>query len=240
MGVAQFPNLPKTPTVPKKDTKTSKPSTLEIRPSVTASTEVLLLNSISPDSAPPGGHGQVVLTGKDFKGGMGVGFTCAGASFDSESVKVDSPTKVEVQISVPVTAQEGPCYVGNAPDNKLFRISISANMPIALPSLLLGEGDMQYFALMMKFQQAVMASHGNPGNSGRIELASGSIKYVQGEKTVFTESISGVKSMAEMKQGGQPFPIFRIVFNDGKIYNFMEQGKDEHAEFALLQKKLGK
>ena len=36
--------------------------------------------------------------------------------------------------------------------------------------------------------------------------------------------------------------IFRIVFNDGKIYNFggMGNGSDGHAAFEFLQKKLGK
>jgi len=48
--------------------------------------------------------------------------------------------------------------------------------------------------------------------------------------------------MGEMKQEGKPMGIFRIVFNDGKIYNFggMGNGSDGHAAFEFLQKKLGK
>jgi len=102
--------------------------------------------------------------------------------------------------------------------------------------------------IMMKMQQAAMAQMaqgpGNQGNQskGEIQLNAGSIKYVQGGKETFTESISGVKSMGEMKQNGQPIGIFRIVFNDGKIYNFGAMGStaQAHSTFEFLQKKLGK
>jgi hypothetical protein len=227
--------------MPKKETKTSKPSTAEIKPSRAGSYE-LVVTKVDPDSVPPGGHGQVVLVGEGFKNGVEIRFSCPGGEFAAENVKVDSPTKVEVLISVPVTAQEGTCNIlGTNPEKEVFRISNSGNMPISLPSMLLGEGDLQFIDLMMKMQQAMSPGFGKQSESGRIELDSSSIKYVQGGKATFTESISGVKSMAEMKQAGQPIGIFRIVFNDGKIYNFGgTQQKDTHAVFEFLQKKLGK
>ena len=236
-GAAQF-RLPKIPSLP----KTSKPGSPEVKPSRAGTREVV--SSVSPDSAPPGGHGQVVLTGQNFKDGMQIQFQCKGADFSADSVKFDSPTKVEAQITVPVTAQEGPCGIGgnSTPGKEPFRISNSANMPIALTVAFLGEGDMQFMDIMMKMQQSAMAQ--GPGNQskGEIQLGAGSIKYVQGGKETFTESISGVKSMGEMKQNGQPIGIFRIVFNDGKIYNFGAMGNtaQAHSTFEFLQKKLGK
>ena len=157
---------------------------------------------------------------------------------------MENTTKVVAQITVPVTAQEGPCGTSlrSMPGKDPFRISNSASMPVAVSATLLGEGDMQFMELMMKMQQAIAPGFGNQGEVGRIELVAGSLKYMQGEKAVFTESTSAVKDMGEMKQGGQPIGIFRIVFTDGKIYNFLggQQGKDAHAVFAYLQKRLGK
>jgi hypothetical protein len=147
------------------------------------------------------------------------------------------------QITVPVTAEEGPCGTSmRSAKEGPFQISNSASMPVAVSAVLLGEGDMQFMEMMIKMQQAMAPGFGSQGAQGHIEIAAGAIKYVQGDKTTFTEPIPGVKSMAEMKQGGQPIGIFRIVFNDGKIYNFVggQQGKDAHAVFAYLQKRLGK
>ena len=239
IGAAQF-HLPKVPSLPK--TKTSKPGSPEVKPSSAGTAEVVSM--MSPDSAPPGGHGQIVLTGQNFKDGMRIQFNCKGVQFSPDSFKVESPTRVVAQVTVPLTAEEGPCgtSMGSEPGKEPFRISNSANMPVAISVTLIGEGDMQFMDLMMSMQKSLMAGYGKQGEAGRIELEGSSIKYVKGSTTSFTESTSAVKSMGEMKQEGKPMGIFRIVFNDGKIYNFggMGNGSDGHAAFEFLQKKLGK
>jgi len=241
LGAAQF-HVPKIPGLPKKDTKPSKPASSEVKPSRAATGEVVTV--MSPDSAPPGGHGQVILTGQNFKDGMQLHFNCKGAQFSPDSFKVESPTRIVAQVTVPLTAEEGPCgtSVGSEPGKEPFRISYSADMPVTIPMALLGEGDMDFMTMMMNMQKVVMAGFGNQGEAGRIELDGGSIKYVKGSVTSFTESTSAVKSVDEMKQGGQPMGIFRIVFNDGKIYNFggMGSGSDGNAAAAYLKKKLSK
>lgn len=237
IGAAQI-HLPKVPSPPKKDTKTSKPASPEVKPTGE------VVSMMSPDSAPPGGHGQVVLTGQNFKDGMQIRFNCKGAQFSPDSFKVEGPTRIVAQVTVPLKAEEGPCgtSMGSEPGKEPFRISYSANMPVAIPVAMIGEGDMQFMDMMMNMQKAMMAGYGNQGESGRIELDGGSIKYVKGSATTFTESTSAVKSVDEMKQGGQPMGIFRIVFNNGKIYNFggMGSGSDGRAASAYLKKKLGK
>jgi hypothetical protein len=237
VGAAQF-HLPKIPSLP----KTSKPASPEVKPSRAGTAEVVSM--MSPDSAPPGGHGEVVLTGQNFKDGMRIQFNCSGAQFSPDSFKVESPTRIVAQVTIPLTAQEGPCgtSLGSTPGKEPFRISNSADMPVAISVTLIGEGDMQFMDMMMSMSKTAMAGYGNQGEQGRIELSGGSIKYVKGSATSFTESVSAVKSMGEMKQGGKSVGIFRIVFNDGKIYNFgaMGNGSDAHAAFELLQKKLGK
>jgi hypothetical protein len=236
-GTAQF-HLPKVPGLP----KTSKPGSPEVKPSRAGTAEVV--SAASPDSAPPGGHGEVILTGQNFKDGMRIQFTCQGAQFSPDSFKVESPTRVVAQVTIPLTAQEGPCGTsqGSEPGKEPFRISNSADMPVSVSVMLLGEGEMQFMDMMMSMQKAAMAGYGNQGAQGKLELKGDSIKYVKGDEATFTESTSAVKSMGEMKQNGQPIGIFRIVFNDGKIYNFggMGAGTDGHTAFVFLQKKLGK
>jgi hypothetical protein len=239
IGAAQF-HLPKVPSLPK--TGTDRPGSPEVRPSRAATGEVVSI--MSPDSAPPGGQGEVILTGLNFREGMRIQFNCKGAQFSPASFKVEGPTRIVAQVTVPLTAEEGPCGTSmrSEPGKAPFRISNSADMPVAIPVNLIGEGDMQFMELMMSMQKTMMGGFGNQGEGGRIELGGGSIKYVKGSVTTFTESTSAVKSMGEMKQEGKPMGIFRIVFNNGKIYNFggMVSGSDGHVAFEFLQKKLGK
>jgi hypothetical protein len=243
-GAAQFrlPKIPKTPKVSKKEAKPSEPATPEIKPSKGATIEVL--SAISPDAAPPGGYGKVVVTGDFFKDGMSFEFRCEGAEFKPDSIKVESPKRLVAQIHVPVNAQEGPCGTSlrSMPGKEPFRISMSAGMPVSVPAILLGEGDMQFFELMMKMQQAMAPGFGSQGAQGHIEIAAGSIKYVKGGQMTFTESVSGVKDVGEMTQGGTSIGIFRIVFNDGKIYNLAggTERQDAHQVFEFLEKRLGK
>jgi hypothetical protein len=66
----------KVPSIPQGITKPGKPGSPEVKPSRPGSPEVQVLSMISPDSAPPGGHGQLVLTGRNFKDGTPLTFDC--------------------------------------------------------------------------------------------------------------------------------------------------------------------
>jgi hypothetical protein len=69
------------------------------------------------------------------------------------------------------------------------------------------------------------------------------VKYVQGEETVFSRPTSSVSKIEEMTMMGESSGVFRIVFMDGKIYNFMDKSESSagkgHA-FKVVKKKLGK
>jgi hypothetical protein len=69
------------------------------------------------------------------------------------------------------------------------------------------------------------------------------VKYVQGEETVFSRPTSSVSKIEEMTMMGESSGVFRIVFMDGKIYNFMDKSESSvgkgHA-FKGVKKKLGK
>src|SRR5271157_5264613 len=82
VGAAQL-HLPKVPSVGKN--KTSRPASPEDGPSRVGTAEVVSM--ASPDSAPPGGHGEIILTGQNFKDGMQLQFQCQGAQFSPDSFK---------------------------------------------------------------------------------------------------------------------------------------------------------
>jgi hypothetical protein len=239
-GYAQF-HVPKIPGTQKtSETKPSRGSTVEV------------VSSASPESAPPGGHGQITLTGQNFKEGMKIQFACKGADFPADSSKVESPTRLVVQISVPVSAQEGPCDTSDSSTypNQIgkgtFAISNSADMPIAIPLALMGEGDMQWGDIMMSMSKMMTAASQNGGkvDSGVLQLEGGSIKYVKGGATSFNESTSAVKSLDPVLiYGSAPSGYFKITFNNGKIYTLGTAGPgggDPNATLAFLKKKLGK
>jgi len=239
-GSAQI-HLPKIPGTQKtSETKPSRASTLEV------------VSSASPESAPPGGHGQITLTGQNFKDGMKIQFVCKGTAFPADSSKVESPTRLVVQITVPVSVEEGPCDTSDlsAYPNQIgkgaFAISNSANMPIAISLSLMGEGDMQWGDIMMSMSKIMMAAAQNGGKveSGVLQLEGGAIKYVKGSATSFNESTSAVKSVdAVQVYGGVPSGYFKITFNNGKIYTLGTAGPgggDPNAALAFLKKKLGK
>jgi len=255
---AQF-GLPKLPKLPKKsdkkppvgkETKASEEATPEIGASQVGSMEI---TQISPDSAPPGGYGQVVITGKGLDR-LSFELNCVGGSIKPESLKVENPNRLVAQIRVPLDLEEGPCGTGMARSTgtgEPFRISKSANMPIVLPLMYLGEGDMDYMQLMPKMAQGMMeASKGNwqageatPAQTkSGLEVSGSSLKFIDAGKVAFEEPVSGVKSLGEMTQMNQPTGIFRIVFNDGKIYNFadMSSSGSKGRIFLYLKKRLGK
>src|SRR5208283_783144 len=80
IGAAQL-HLPNVPGISK--SKTSRPGSPEVKPSRAGTAEVVSV--MSPDSAPPGGHGEVILTGRNFKDGMRIQFDCKGAQFSPDS-----------------------------------------------------------------------------------------------------------------------------------------------------------
>ena len=65
-----------------------------------------------------------------------------------------------------------------------------------------------------------------------------SLKFVEIDgKTLFTEPASAVKAIQQMTMAGQTMEgMFRIVFNNGKTYNF----SGDEGTLQYLKKRLGK
>lgn len=106
---AQF-KLPKIPKLPKTGEKKSEPS----RHQAHEAPEIL---TITPDTFPPGGSSELVLTGKGFFRGMRLIIGCGGyeppdspfLDRKPEKVRVENPERAVAHISIPLDAKEGPC-----------------------------------------------------------------------------------------------------------------------------------
>jgi hypothetical protein len=250
MASAQFgfPKI-KVPKLPgQKQTKPKAQEKAGPAPEVTA---------INPDSGPPGGAGEVVLTGKNFTPDLRMRFQCGESNLTSKGFKVQGAERATVSVTIPLDAREGACgieltrYAGAGPasdeetterprgtpevfavreNGPKFTISSAGKLPISLDMLLLGEGEMNFMDMQMKMAQDMQAGFGKDKlKTGRLVLTADSIKYVQEDKVVFSATPATVKSVDEMTMMGKPVGIFRIVLTDGKIYNFGGSSQNEKA-----------
>jgi hypothetical protein len=201
------------------------------------------VTSIEPNTASPGSEGDLVLRGKNFTAGMKLRMNCPDESPSIKSFKVESDTRAVAHVKFGFGTKEGPCeiYIEAVPGASgeiaasssgtpeivqvktvSFTMSAASALPMCLSVVYLAEGNMDFMALMMKMQQSMQGSWDNTGKP-LLCVSKKEVKLAQGEKTIFTEPASNVKEVGEMSMGGQSVGIFRIVFTDGKIYNFMEQ-----------------
>ncbi len=254
-GQFGLPKLPKLPRVKKSNPPQKKSENVGPMPELT---------KIEPDSAPPGGGGQIVLTGSNFSVGTSLRMTCHDQRVTVEDFKVEGPTRAVAHVTVASGATEGPCdlaleqrpttmdssgEITASPGGTVevvqvktatFSISKSSSMPISVSVIYLGEGEMEFMDMMMKVQKAMQASWGDSGKP-LLLLTRNQVKFVQGDKTVFSESASNVKEVGQMSMQGQGVGIFRIVCTNGKIYNFMEgQGNSEGEAYKIIKSTLGK
>lgn len=103
IAAAQFPKLPHLPKVPGQGKpKTAGKQALQPPQAV--------VTGISPNSAPEGGIGEVVFTGKNFVQGMQLRIYREGGGANA-SLKVESPERAVAQIRVPIDMGEGRCVV---------------------------------------------------------------------------------------------------------------------------------
>jgi hypothetical protein len=239
-GAAQF-HMPKIPKLGKSQSQPTEQKKETKGPAVPAAE----ITDISPNSASPGSEGDIVLTGKNFTDGTKLRMNCPDEAPSISSFKVESPTRAVAHLKFGYEMKEGPCeiYIEVRPvpgaqgemaastpgttevvqvKGPGFTISKSSGMPVALPVIFVGEGDMQFMDVMMKVQQAMQGSWNDAGKPVLL-VSQKELKLNQGDKTIFTEPAANVKDVGQMSMMGQSVGVFRVVFTDGKIYNFMEQ-----------------
>lgn len=181
--------------------------------------------------------------------------------------KVDRPTRAVVRITVPENTKEGACDVeiDREQQPELFRISGVVKRrpeaireeaqarkpapeakaePAEVAATFVGEGDMQFMELVMKMQQAAMgAMRGEAAlMKGRVLVTLAAVKFVHDGKTLFEEPPATVQAVEEIGMMGRPTGAFRIVFANGRIYNFMAEGRgaSKNEAHLILKKALGK
>lgn len=263
-AIGQF-RIPKIPKLPGQKDETKKQESPKAKATQYPSPE---LTGISPDNAPPGGVGDLVLTGNNFGTGVSLRFDCSGPEPKLDSFKVENSTRAVVHIAIPFNAKEGACSLAllrkmgrsgpmeisesepgttevvMVPENgPKFRISnSSASMAVGLEVVLLAEGDQDFTSLAMKMSQVMMPGFGKQGEKTVLMLAD-SIKYMQGKDVVFTEPAGALKAVDDMNMMGQSTGIFRLEFKDGKIYNFIGAGGSAEVSKTasqIIKKRFGK
>jgi hypothetical protein len=206
---AQF-HMPKIPKLGKSQPAEQKKEATAPAPELTA---------ISPNSASPGAEGDLVLTGKNFDSGTGIRMNCPEEAPSITSFKVESATRAVVHVRFGFATKEGPCelYMAEGPASEnttaemaasgagtptvtqvksdiTFVISIPSAMPMALPVVYIGEGEMQFTDVMMKVQQVLQGSWNDSGKT-LLLVTKGEVKLKQGDQTTFTLAVSNVKEV---------------------------------------------
>jgi len=240
-------------------------STEQIQPSAPATPEVTQLR---PDCAAGGGKAiEMVLAGKNFpgpfpnaveqKGRLWRFFPeirCerggAGGSFEPkvESLTFESPTRAVARVLIPESTEKAHCELALGPAALArLKLEILNPEPMEVQAHFIAEGNLSPKEVLGR-----NAHEPHPGAMGLLSASPSTVKFVQGDKTVFDKPASSLKALEEFKA---PFQIghqgfFRIVFNDGKVYNFVNfwpispvcVGGEymEVSAYQALKKKFGK
>ncbi len=277
LGWSQFPRLPKLPkTLPGMGAEDEIAQGKKTKgttggPSRAASKlPAPELTGISPDSVPPGGTGELALTGSNFTEDMCMQIDCGKVGVHVKNFKLASSTRAVAQIQTPFKAQDGQCKLalvrrpgGCKPSETeesaqatpevfqvpaggpTFSVSSSANMPVSVPVAYLGEGELDMMSMGTKMAGAVGGGFGDQGEQTLLLLTADSVKCTQGSTTHFAGARSAVKAVQEMRMQGQSIGVFRIVFNNGRTYNLMgmptgESGVEPKQLYQIVKAKLGK
>lgn len=214
-------------------------STQEIKPSAPATPEVTQLR---PDCAAGGGKAiEIVLAGNNFPGPFPSvksprqkafpRIECQrkeGEDFFSlkvESVTFESPTRAVARVLIPESAENAHCELTLVAERVRFEI-LNPAQPMEVKALFIVEGNLSGEDLLDRQTAKLDADPMSAFAPGLLSAAPSSIKFVQGDKTLFDKPASSLKAVEDpMHLHGLEGTYFRIVFNDGKVYNF--QGVDK-------------
>lgn len=214
------------------------------------------VTAINPNSVPPGWEGNVVLTGHNFSKSMKLRVSCPGFAVDLKEFKVEGPERAVQSLSIPPGAQDERCEVavefrpGGPSDAEIepsqggtlevvqvksasFAVSSSSTLAVARRACLMGEGKIEgyeaYLNAQIEFQKKFLADH-DLLDKCQMLVSSDSVKYMQGEKTVFERPASAVKKVEKVvidtPVGDMPSDVFSITWTDGKIQNFTGMSKN--------------
>jgi hypothetical protein len=202
-------------------------STQQIKPSASGTPEVTQLGT---ECAAGGGKvTEIVLTGKNFPGpsprvedskwrffpqigcsppeGAGMG----SFRLTVESLTLESPTRAVARVLVPEGKVNADCQLtvyGPGAPLEFHIVNISLSQNLELEARFVGKGNLSLGQILAR----PMAE------PGLLSASPSSVKFVQGGKTLFDQPASSLKTAEGLP--GNPMWGFRILFNDGKVYNF--------------------
>jgi len=205
-------------------------STQQIKPSAPGTPEVTQLGT----ECAAGGRKstEIVITGKNFPGpfpsvkdskwrsfpriGCSPPEGAGGGSFrlTVDSLTLESPTRAVARVLVPEGKENADCQLtvyGPGAPLKFHIVNTSLSQNLELEARFVGEGNLSLGQILAHPMDLLSAP-------GRLSASPSSVKFVQGDKTVFDQPASSLKTAQGLP--GNPLWGFRILFNDGKVYNF--------------------
>jgi hypothetical protein len=223
---AQLPGVPKLPGSGNKNTRDTKPS----------AKDTPTIKQVSPSKILPGKPFDLTITGTNLTEGMDIALAChdqmnghdaAAFTVKPVSVKATSSATLVAHVEFPAGHTDSHCRLtAVGPDimpGTQVVVSEHINDPMQLSGRFIGEGELEPMQMAQQIGPAMQRT------GEKFELLPGSVRYTQGGKTLFDRPISDIKSIEPVKINGSSSGMFRLVFKDGKTYNFMPVGTGEDA-----------
>jgi len=222
---AQLPNVPKV-TGGNKNTRNTRPG----------AKDTPTIKQISPAKVLPGKPFDLTISGANLSEGMDIALAChdqmnghdaAAFSVKPTSVKASSPSSLVAHIDFPSGHSDSRCQISGVgidmPSNLSVMVSEHANDPVLLSGRFIGEGELEPMQMAMQIGPAMQRT------GEKFELLPGSVRYTQNGKPLCDRPISDIKIVEPIKVNGSTSGIYRLVFKDGKQYNFIPAGQGEDA-----------
>ncbi len=155
------------------------------------------------------------------------GHDAAAFTVKPASVKVTDSTTVIAHVEFPAGHSDSHCTISGVglemPPGMQVVVSEHINDPMLLSGRYIGDGEMEPMQMAMQIGPAMQRT------GEKFELLPGSVRYTQNGKALFDRPISDIKTIEPVKVNGSSSGMFKLVFKDGKTYNFIPAGTGEDA-----------
>ena len=219
----------------------------EIGPSKPATPEI---NSVSPQETLPVKSLEVVMTGHNLRDGTPAQLKCHDMEGDRRlsgpgheftagpvTVKTQGDKRAVATFTLPSGHPEAKCEL-DAIGAGGVTLEIRITEHFKLEAVFLTEGNLASMDVSTKSNEAMIRY---VSGKDQFMLGPDSLKYVKDGKDLFQQPYSNIKSVDKLTIKGQEFrSFFKITFQDGKVYSFVNFGSAEKDPCKMIQARLKK
>ena len=200
--------------------------------------------SVEPSSVTPGSQLVVKIKGKNFAQGASASFSNPGIRVVETKVEKSSQLAVQIQVASEAAAGTGSVYVVNPDDTEAeARFDVTSGSPVATatdgstqpatptsagsttttPAPGTGTSSGTSKSARQQFEVYNLAGilGGGSKTQGTLTLASGKLKYLEGDTEVFAAARKEIREIGVNSFLGVNTGTFHIILNSGKTYNFI-------------------